>query len=151
MSPRLVVEALEPGSGRRCTVTGAGFSFQGDNHAEHGGSSAGPDGFDLLAAALGQCLLTTLLAQVERDGTTIRSAQAVVSTKARLRGGGAAPFLSDLEVDLYVDADLDEAARNELERKAASLCGVRETLMQAPRIRERLRVGVAPAIRTTTE
>jgi uncharacterized OsmC-like protein len=140
-----VVRALEPGAGRRCRTTGPGFAIDGDNHVDHGGSGAGPDGFDLLAVALGQCLLTTLLAQAERDGIALRSAEAVVSTKARLQGRDAAPYLSDFRVDLYVEGDLDEAARARLERASASLCGVRETLRRAARIEEVLHLGAAPA------
>lgn len=144
MSPTLVVHALEPREGRRTQVewVNHSFSLSGDNHIAHGGSDAGPDGFDLLAAALGQCLLNTLLAKAQRDGTEIRAAKAVVATKARLRGHGQAPFLSDFEVDLYLDADMDETARAELERWAQTMCGVRETLLQSPRIEERVHLGL---------
>lgn len=142
----MTVKARDPGSGRQTLVTwvGSDFEISGDNHVAHGGAGTGPDGFDLLSAALGQCLLNTLLARAQRDAIPIRAAEAVVSTKARLRGESAAPYLSELRVDLYVDADIDEAARAELERAAASLCGVRETLRQGPRVEERVHVGRAP-------
>jgi uncharacterized OsmC-like protein len=145
MSPTLVVRALEPRAGRRTTIRWMNheFTVSGDNHVAHGGSSAGPDGFDLVAAALGQCLLNTLLAKAQRDGVEIREAQAVVATKARLRAG-AAPYLSDFEVDLYLDGLLDDATRAELEREAQAMCGVRETLLQTPRIEERVHIGRAP-------
>jgi uncharacterized OsmC-like protein len=145
-SPLLVVEALEPLDGRRTSITWReqDFSVSGDNHVAHGGSGTGPDGFDLLGAALGQCLLNTLLARSQRDGTPIRSAQAVVSTKARLRGTGKAPYLSDLRVDIYLDGDIDEATRAELESTARTLCGVRETLRQSPRVEEHVHLGAGP-------
>ena len=146
-APLLVVEALEPLDGRRTEISWPdhGFSVAGDNRTSHGGSGTGPDGFDLLAAALGQCLLNTLLARTQRDGTAIRSAKAVVSTKARLRGGRRAPYLSDLRVDIYLDGDVDERTRAELEETAATLCGVRETLLQRPNIEERVHLGMPPA------
>lgn len=146
MEPTLVVEAVAPLDGRRTSITWVNhpFTLSGDNHIGHGGHSTGPDGFDLLAAALGQCLLNTLLAKAQRDGTPILAAQAVVSTKARLRGRGMAPYLSDFEVDLYIDGAIDEAHRAELEREAQAMCGVRETLLQSPRIEERVHVGTWP-------
>ncbi len=143
MRPVLEVEALAPLDGRRTAITWLGHDWRvhGDNHANHGGSDAGPDGFDLVAAALGQCLLTTLLARAQRDGVRIESARAVVGTKARLQGNEKAPYISDFEVDLYVDGDVDEAARVSLEEAARTMCGVRETLLQMPRIVERVHVG----------
>jgi uncharacterized OsmC-like protein len=142
MSPTLVVEALEPLDGRRTSITWPEHDFQvgGDNHTKHGGSSSGPDGFDLLAAALGQCLLNTLLGRAQRDGIEIRAARAEVATKARLRSSDVAPYLSDFEVDIWLDADIDEATRAELELAAQTLCGVRETLLQMPRIEERVHI-----------
>ena len=66
MRPLLEVEALQPLDGRRTAITWMGHDWrlEGDNHANHGGSDSGPDGFDIVAAALGQCLLTTLLADL---------------------------------------------------------------------------------------
>lgn len=146
MSPLLVVEALEPLHGRRTSITWVNhdFSLAGDNHIAHGGGGTGPDGFDLLGAALGQCLLNTLLARAQGDGTRIQSAKAVVSTKARVRGESVAPYVSDFRVDLYVDGNLEEAERADLELAAKTLCGVRETLLQSPRIEERVHLGPAP-------
>jgi uncharacterized OsmC-like protein len=142
MRPLLEVEALEPLDGRRTAITWLehDFSVAGDNHVGHGGSSSGPDGFDLVAAALGQCLLNTLLAKAQRDGTVVKAARAVVSTKARLQGSDKAPYISDFEVDLYLDADIDEPTRAALEHAAQTMCGVRETLLQTPRIEERVHV-----------
>jgi uncharacterized OsmC-like protein len=146
MVPLLEVEALEPLDGRRTAITWLEHDFElaGDNHEAHGGGGSGPDGFDLLSAALGQCLLTTLLAAAQRDGVAIRAAKAVVSTKARLRGREVAPYLSDFDVDIYLDGDLDEAVRARLEDATRSLCGVRETLLQTPRIAERVHLGPPP-------
>lgn len=143
MARRLEVRALEPLDGRRTDVTWFDFPFSitGDNHVVHGGRSTGPDGFDLIAAALGQCLLNTLLAKAQRDGTHIRDARAVVSTKTRLSRGGAAPYLSDFRVDIHLEGDLDEPARASLEQWAREKCGVRETLMQTPRIEEHVHLG----------
>jgi uncharacterized OsmC-like protein len=146
LRPTLKVEAQDPSGGRRTSITwvDSDFVISGDNHVAHGGTGTGPDGFDLLAAALGQCLLNTMLARAQRDAIPIRSAEAVVSTKARLRGGDTAPYLSDIQVDIYVDADVDERIRAELEHAAAVLCGVRETLRQGPRVAERVHLGRAP-------
>jgi uncharacterized OsmC-like protein len=143
MRPLLEVEALQPLDGRRTAITwlGQDWRVEGDNHGNHGGSDAGPDGFDLVAAALGQCLLTTLLARAQRDGVRIDSARAVVATKARLQGNAKAPYISDFEVDLHVTGDVDETARAALEAAARTMCGVRETLVQTPRIVERVHVG----------
>jgi uncharacterized OsmC-like protein len=147
MEPTLVVQALEPREGRRTLVRWLdhAFTISGDNHVAHGGASSGPDGFDLLAAALGQCLLNTLLAKAQRDGTVINAATAVVATKTRLRGS-AAPHLSDFRVDLYIDAALDEETRVGLERWAQTMCGVRETLLQSPTIEERVHLGEGPPL-----
>lgn len=142
MEPLLEIDALEPLAGRRTAITWMAHDFrvEGDNHTPHGGSSSGPDGFDLVAAALGQCLLNTLLGRAQRDGTRITSARAVVSTKARLQGNDKAPYISDFVVDLYIEGDVDEATRTELEQAAQRLCGVRETLLQTPRIEENVHV-----------
>lgn len=142
MRPLLEVEALEPLDGRRTAITWLehDFSVAGDNHVAHGGSGSGPDGFDLVAAALGQCLLNTLLAKAQRDGTPIQAAKAVVSTKSRLQGSDKAPYISDFEVDLYLEGDIDEPTRAALEHAAQTMCGVRETLLQTPRIEERVHV-----------
>jgi uncharacterized OsmC-like protein len=147
MEPTLVVRALEPRDGRRTEIRWRNHSFtiSGDNHVAHGGGSTGPDGFDLLAAALGQCLLNTLLAKAQRDGIVIDGATAVVATKTRLRGQ-AAPYLSDFRVDLYLEADVDEETRVGLERWAQSMCGVRETLLQSPHIEERVHLGEGPRL-----
>ena len=142
MRPLLEVEALEPLTGRRTEIRWLDhdFNVHGDNHTPHGGSSRGPDGFDLVAAALGQCLLNTLLAKAQRDGIKINAAKAVVSTKSRLQGAEKAPFISDFEVDLYLDGDIDEPTRAALAEASSTLCGVRETLLQTPRIEERVHV-----------
>jgi uncharacterized OsmC-like protein len=147
MEPPLVVEALEPREGRRTLVRWRdhAFTISGDNHFAHGGASTGPDGFDLLAAALGQCLLNTLLAKAQRDGTVIDAASAAVATKTRLQGG-AAPYLTEFRVDLYLEADLDEETRAGLEHWAQSMCGVRETLLQSPSIEEYVHLGEAPPL-----
>ena len=142
MRPLLEVEALQPLDGRRTAITwlDRDWRVEGDNHANHGGSDSGPDGFDLVAAALGQCLLTTLLARAQRDGLRIDSARSVVATKARLQGSERAPYISDFTVDLYIEGDVDEIARAALEQAARTMCGVRETLLQTPRISERVHV-----------
>jgi uncharacterized OsmC-like protein len=142
MRPLLEVEALEPLTGRRTAINWLDhdFTINGDNHTQHGGSSSGPDGFDLIGAALGQCLLNTLLARAQRSATVITAARAVVSTKSRLQGNDKAPYISAFEVDLYIEGDIDESTRAELELAAQTLCGVRETLLQTPRIEERVHV-----------
>lgn len=146
LTTRLVVRAKEPSTGRRTEIAWVGhsFSISGDNHVPHGGEGSGPDGFDLVAAALGQCLLNTLLAKAQRDGTPIREAQAVVATKSNLGRSNSAPYLCDFKVDIYIDADIDEAARAALEEWARCKCGVRETLVRIPEIEEHVHLGPGP-------
>jgi uncharacterized OsmC-like protein len=146
MDPQLVVEAHDPSAGRRTTISWVdhAFTIEGDNHLTHGGTGDGPDGFDMISAALGQCLLTTLLARAQRDGIALRSAKAVVATKVRLRGRDLAPYLSDFKVDIHLDGDLDEATCAELEQATRTLCGVRETLLQTPGIEEHVHLGLGP-------
>ena len=146
MDPQIVVEAHDPSNGRRTTIswTDKAFTMEGDNQVAHGGSGEGPDGFDMIGAALGQCLLTTLLRRAQRDGVVLRSAKAVVSSKARLRGNDLAPSLSDFKVDIHLDGDLDEATCAELEEVTRTLCGVRETLLRAANIEEHVHLGPGP-------
>jgi uncharacterized OsmC-like protein len=146
MDPQLAVEAHDPAHGRRTTITWAdrSFTIEGDNQVAHGGTGEAPDGFDMIGAALGQCLLTTLLRRAQRDGVALTSAKAVVSTKVRLRGNDVAPYLSDFRVDIHLDGDLDEATCAELEEATRTLCGVRETLLRAANIEEHVHLGPGP-------
>jgi uncharacterized OsmC-like protein len=142
LTPRLVVEARAPRDERRTSISWVDHDFRvaGDNHVAHGGAGSGPDGFDLLAAALGQCLLTTLLAKAQADGLAITAATATVATKARLQGELAAPYLSDFRIEIELEGELDEQARADLERHTQQMCGVRETLLRTPRIEEHVRI-----------
>jgi uncharacterized OsmC-like protein len=145
MIPSVIIESTDPqGFGRKTSVRWlpGRFSIAGDNAVQHGGGGTGPDGFDLLGAALGQCLLNTLIAAAQRDAVRLTGAQAHVSTKARLGRADEAPFLSDFHVDLYVEGDLDDDQRRRLESVAARLCGVRETLMRTPMITEHVHLGL---------
>lgn len=148
LKPIIAVRIQEPANyGRRTSVSWirhGRFELNGDNAVEHGGAGTGPDGFDLLAAALGQCLLTTLVAEAQRRRIELRGAEARVAVNPKEPGGGAAPYLSDFVVDLYIDADINEAEREALEEAASSLCGVRESLLRTPGITERLHVSPAP-------
>lgn len=105
-------------------------AVRGDNAESHGGSGTGPDGFDLLAAAFGQCMLNTLMAILGRAGIPVRTAGAEVRIKVR-RAARTAPRISDLHVDITVDADLDEAQCAGLFQRAADECGVHATLAPA--------------------
>ena len=142
LTPALVVEAIEPTHGRRTLTTflGRSISIAGDSRVEHGGQGTGPDGFDLVSAALGQCLLTTLLAKAQADGVQLTGARVVVSTKSRLRGSRGAPYLSDFDAEIVLEGDIDEATRVVLAEHAERFCGVRETLLRMPRIDARVRV-----------
>ena len=106
---------------------------RGDNAAAHGGSGTGPDGFDLLAAAFGQCMLNTLLAILGRESVAVRAARAEVRVKVRLQSRSA-PRISDLHVDLRLDADVDDAVLPTLFGRAADECGVHATLTPAVRL-----------------
>jgi uncharacterized OsmC-like protein len=146
MDPQVFVEAHDPARGRQTTITWSdrAFTIEGDNQLAHGGTATGPDGFDMISAALGQCLLTTLLARAQRDGVALTSAKAVVASKTRLRGRDKAPYLSDFKVDIHLDGDLDEATCAALEEATRTLCGVRETLQRAANIEERVHLGPGP-------
>ncbi len=149
MSPTIVIESESPAIyGRRTSVrwTAAGFEIHGDNSVGHGGEGSGPDGFDLLGAALGHCLLTTVIATAQREEIALQSARALVATKSKLQGSDRAPYLSDFQVDIYLEGELSERQRAQLERATAALCGVRETLMRAPRIVERVHIGPLPEL-----
>jgi uncharacterized OsmC-like protein len=142
MNQRLAVEALDPNHARSTSITWFehDFTLSGDNHREHGGSGSGPDGFDLLAAALGQCLLSTLLAKAQHDGIELASARAVVGTKVRVGGAGSAPVLSDLVVDIHLAGAVDEGTRRALEEHTRQFCGVRATLESTPNLEERVHI-----------
>lgn len=121
--------------------TEAGFQITADNGVAHGGTGAGPDGFELLGAALGHCMLITLIAAAKRDGVALTRAEAQVATKSKLQGAESAPYISDFEVDIFLEGDLTEGQRRKLEQATIARCGVRETLMRIPRIAERVHVG----------
>ena len=127
------VTSLEPEAYARRTVTSfddAGGEVRGDNAKAHGGTGTGPDGFDLLAAAFGQCMLNTLMAILGREAIPVGAASAEVRHKVR-RKAGVAPRISDLDVQLRVQADLDDEQRTDLFQRAADECGVHATLAPA--------------------
>ena len=103
---------------------------RGDNYEAHGGTGTGPDGFDLLAAAYGQCMLNTLMAILRREAIPAGSASAAVSLKSR-HSAGSAPRISDLHVHIRLDADLDDDRRADLFQQVAGECGVHATLAPA--------------------
>ena len=148
IEPTIVIDSSDPTAYSRQTSVKwtAGFGISGDNPVAHGGGGTGPDGFDLVAAALGQCLLNTLIADAERKRIPLRSARALVATKSRIPGRGQAPYISDFKVDIYIEGDLDEGQRAELEQATTALCGVRETLMRTPRIAEHVHIGAGPEL-----
>ena len=143
MHPTIVVEAENASEYSRQTSVrwvDAGFEIHGDNPVAHHGDGTGPDGFDLLGAALGQCMLSTLVASAQREGIPLSSAQAEVATKSKLQGTDKAPFISDFQVELFVDGDLDEQQCRRLEELTEAMCGVRETLMRTPTIVDRVQI-----------
>ena len=148
LKPTVVVTSVEPEThSRRTRVRWVdnGLEIQGDNPVAHGGTGTGPDGFDLLAAALGQCMLNTLMSLFERERVAVRHAHAEVSLKVR-RAGRTAPRISDFHVDIHADAELAPEERARFERTVVDQCGVRATLSTPPGLSERLHTGalVAP-------
>jgi uncharacterized OsmC-like protein len=103
---------------------------RGDNYEAHGGTGTGPDGFDLLAVAYGQCMLNTLMAILRREAISAHAASADVSLKTR-HSASSAPRITDLHVHIRVDADLDDDQRADLFQRAADECGVHATLAPA--------------------
>lgn len=147
--PSIVVRAADPGNwGRRVSLSWpvAGWVVHGDNSEAHGGEETAPDGFGFLGAALGVCMVTTLLACAQREGIRLRGVEAHIATKARLRGVGRAPHLETFHIDLYVDGEVDEIRRAQLEEATTRLCGVRETLRRGAEVSERVHLGRAPRL-----
>jgi uncharacterized OsmC-like protein len=146
MKESVVVQSLDPARyAKRVKVQwpGRDFELTGDVSADHGGTGTGPDGFDLLGAALGQCLLNTLVGIAEREQVELTRAEARVATKVR-RAAGEAPRISDLHVDLVLEG-VDAETCERLEQAVARECGVYATLTQQPRVTERVRTEAAVA------
>ena len=130
------VEALEPGRGRRTRISfdGTNFVVIGDATPKHGGSDEGPNGFDLISAALGHCFLITLLECAEAQGVYLQGVRAVVASKSRLDGLGKAPVISELSIEVILEGAVDSVVADGLLAYAEQLCGVHATLLQMPRI-----------------
>lgn len=147
MEPTIVVSSQDPGTwSRRVSVSwpAAGWNARGDNPIAHGGSGTAPDGFDLLGAALGVCMVTTLIAMAEREHIGLRRADALVATKAHKRSTWLAPYIRDFRCDIYLEGDIDEAQRARLEELTVAACGVRETLSRASAVTEQVHIGPPP-------
>jgi uncharacterized OsmC-like protein len=152
MQPTITVESENPSVYSHQTTIrwmDAEFNIHGDNPVAHHGDGTGPDGFDLLGAAIGQCMTNTLVASARREGIPLSSVTAEVATKSRLQGSDRAPYISDFQVELFVDGDLDESQRARLEELTKAMCGVRETLMQTPTIVESVQLRRAGEVTAT--
>lgn len=148
MEPTIVVSSQNAdGWGRQVTIEwpADGWVTTGDNSVAHGGTGTAPDGFGLMGAAYGVCMVTTLIETARQLRLPLTSVEALVATKAKLRGAELAPYLSDYHIDLYVQGELDEEQRAELERLTAKRCGVHESLLRAANVSERVQLGAAPA------
>jgi uncharacterized OsmC-like protein len=149
LEPTIVVSSENAGSwGRRVSIDwpDEGWRVHGDNSVSHGGTGTAPDGFGLMGAAFGVCMVTTLIDHARQLGFRLDRVEALVAVKARLQGRDKAPYLTDFRIDVYVEGELDEAARAELERATAATCGVRETLQRVSAVSERVHLGRAPSI-----
>ena len=149
MEPTIVVSSEDPESwSRRVSVDWpvTGWHTSGDNPESHGGSGTAPDGFDLLGAALGVCMVTTLLAGARRERVPLTRADAHVSWKARLRGESQAPYITDFHVDLYLEGEVSEEQRAGLEEWTARMCGTRESLQRTQTVTESVHVGSPPSL-----
>lgn len=149
MKPTIVVSSEDPGNwSRRVSVDwpATGWHTSGDNPAAHGGSGTAPDGFDLLGAALGVCMVTTLMAGARRERVPLTRADAHISWKARLRGGNKAPYITDFHVDIYLQGEVSEEQRAALEEWTARMCGTRESLQRIQAISECVHIGSPPKL-----
>lgn len=106
--------------------------FFADEPVEVGGNSAGPDPYDLLAAALGACTTMTLRMYADRKGWSLERAQVRLEhekihagdcTKCEQIGGK----LDQLTRRIKVEGDLDAAQRQRL-LEIADRCPVHQTL-----------------------
>lgn len=143
----MTVQALDPAGGRRTKISFAGRSFEiaGDAPVAHGGADEGPNGFDLIAAALGHCFLVTLLQGAEERRAGLQGARVTVASKSLLEGSGRAPVIDELRIDVDLEGDVDPAAAEELLGYAAQLCGVHATLRRPPRIDAHVHLGTTSA------
>ena len=78
-------------------------------------------------------MLNTLLTILGRDEVAVREASAEVRVKARHQAGRRRR-ISDLHVDIRLDADVENAVLPRLFDRAAAECGVHATLAPAVRL-----------------
>lgn len=90
-----------------------------DNHGR--GASFSPT--DLVATALGTCILTTMGIVAERHGWPLAGARLTVKKHMRAEPRS----IERLEVEIHIEGDFDERARTTLERTALT-CPVHRTL-----------------------
>jgi uncharacterized OsmC-like protein len=148
MRPSILIRSQDADTwGRHVSVEwpGDGWNVIGDNAVEEGGTDRGPDGFGFMGAALGICMVTTLIANAKQEGIGVERVSGLVSTKARVPSRGA-PHLTDFHIELFIEGPLTEADRALLEEMTASQCGVRETLKRGAAVSESVSIGSPPAI-----
>jgi uncharacterized OsmC-like protein len=147
MEPTIVVSSENADAwGRQVSIRwpASGWRTKGDNSVAHGGTDTGPDGFGLMGAAFGVCMVTTLIEHAQQLDLSLERVEALISTKAKLPGRELAPYLSHFHIDLYLEGDLDDEQRATLERLTAERCGVRETLVREAVVSERVFLGRPP-------
>lgn len=147
MEPTIVVSSDNAQDwGRQVSIEwpASGWRTRGDNSIAHGGTDTAPDGFGLMGAALGVCMVTTLIEHAQQLELGLERVEALISTKAKLPGRELAPYLSHFHIDLYLEGDLDDDQRGTLERLTAERCGVRETLVREAAVSERVLLGPPP-------
>ena len=146
MRRSIFVQSCDPDRwGRRVTVEWPqhGWTTPGDNSIDDGGSDTAPDGFGLMGAAFGVCMVTTLISNAKDAKIPLQGVVGLVSTKAKVPARGA-PRLSDFHIDIYLEGDLTEHQRSHLQESTTQLCGVRETLAHGASVTEAVHIGVPP-------
>ena len=112
--------------GLRCAATHgpSGAELKTDAPVDNHGQGASFSPTDLVATALGACMLTIMGIAAERHGWDLSGSEVKV-----VKGMVAEPVrrIGELTVEIHVPAELDERARTTLER-AALTCPVHRSL-----------------------
>lgn len=98
------------------SVTTGPHAMPADEPIEHGGNDAGPDPHELLLAALGACVSTTVQMYAERkqwplEGVQVYLSYAKVPGKDRTEAAGTTVDEIEMEISFYGDLSNDQTSR----------------------------------------